>query len=48
MLKGNSGVFKPGNKTDMFWCVNDSNLPKVLESISAADDSYTADMCVGS
>lgn len=44
MLKGDSGVFKPGNKIDMFWCVNDSNLPKVLESISAVDDIYKADI----
>ena len=28
----------------MFWCVNDSNLPKVLESISAVDDIYTVDI----
>lgn len=43
MLKGDSGVFKP----EHVWCVNDSNLPKVLESISAVDDIYKADTQCG-
>ena len=32
-FKGNSGIFKPGPYIYLFWCVSDSHLAKVSESV---------------
>lgn len=32
-LKGNSGYFKPGPYIYLFWCVSESHLAKVSESV---------------